>query len=41
MNHHDKVEAIGCLIGFVLIAFPTITILMTIAIVILSVAKGM
>lgn len=40
MNHHEKVEAIGCLIGFVLIAFPAITILMTIGLVFLSLAKG-
>lgn len=41
MNHHDKVEAIGCLVGFVLIAFTAITILMTIALVFLSLIKGM
>lgn len=41
MNHHDKVEMIGCLIGFTLMGFSAISILMSIVIVFLSLTEGM
>ena len=41
MNHHDKVEMIGCLVGFTLMGFSVMTIFMSIAIVFLSLTGGM
>lgn len=41
MNHHDKVEMIGCLVGFTLMGFSAISILMSIAIGFLSLTERM